>query len=408
MKYIILSTCIAFMPQLAKAQSLEACIDYAIKHSLRIKTAQLQLQRTKRNEATWFEIDKTELSLSQDPTSGGSPDNAFTLSQRLDFPTVYSHRKQLLKAETAVEAAHTQLTVSELTKEVANVYTDILQSRHEVELLKQNDSILTDFVRIANIRLKHGETNRLEVLNAEQLQYDNKLQLQAAMSRIAISTQQLQTLMNANFLVEPTDTYIPAMLQASQMAATDYTYAATPQGMLMNAEQKVADRKLKLVRQDYMPSFTLGLRHQFVMSGINPYHVDRSKFDKGNWMGFELGVAFPLFFGSQKAKTAVAKYDVQVANSRQAIAKAQTDARFQAAHAALVAAYNSHQQWQASALPHAQQIRRLSLIEYQAGEISYVEHIQHLNAALEAELNAAQATDKLNKAMINLNYITGK
>ena len=145
MKYLIVSMCMAMVPQLAPAQSLTECVNYAQAHSLRIKSAQLQMQRAHRNEGSFFEIDKTELSLSQDPTSGGSPDNAFTLSQRVDFPTVYASRRQLLKAETAVEAARTQLTASELTKEVAEVYTDILLSRHEAELLKQNDSILSDF-----------------------------------------------------------------------------------------------------------------------------------------------------------------------------------------------------------------------------------------------------------------------
>lgn len=408
MKYLIVSMCMAMVPQLAPAQSLTECVNYAQAHSLRIKSAQLQMQRAHRNEGSFFEIDKTELSLSQDPTSGGSPDNAFTLSQRVDFPTVYASRRQLLKAETAVEAARTQLTASELTKEVAEVYTDILLSRHEAELLKQNDSILSDFVRIAKVRLTNGETNRLEVLNAEQLQSENKLRLQSVISRMSISTNLLQTLMNADFAVVPIDDYIPAMLQGNEMVASDYAYNITPQGVLMDAERQLAERKLKLVRQDFMPSFSLGIRHQFVMSGLNPYDVDRSKFEKGGWMGFEFGVAFPLFFGSQKAKTAVAKYDVELVNNRLAEESSKAGAAYQAAQASLATAYNSYNQWQHVSLPHAREIRRLSLIEYQAGEISYVEHIQHLNAALEAELSAAQAADELNKAIIKLNYITGK
>ena len=408
MRYIIASVCMAVVPQLVPAQSLAECVNYAQAHSLRIKSAQLQMQRAHRNEGTYLEIDKTELSLSQDPTSGGSPDNAFTLSQRVDFPTVYVSRRQLLKAETAVESARAQLTASELTKEVAEVYTDILLSRHEAELLQQNDSILSEFVRIAKVRLAHGETNRLEVLNAEQLQSENKLRLQSALSKTAISTHLLQTLMNADFAVAPTDDYIPAMLQSDEVAASDYAYNITPQGILMDAERQLAERKLRLVRQDYMPSFSLGVRHQFVMSGLNPYDVDRSKFEKGGWMGFEFGVSFPLFFGSQKAKTAVARYDVELADSRLAIETARASAAYQTAHAELIAAYSSYNKWQSLSLPHAREIRRLSLIEYQAGEISYVEHIQHLNSALETELSAAQAADELNKAMIKINYITGK
>ena len=408
MKYLIISVCVAFLPRVVEAQSLAECIDYAQTHSLRIKAARLQQQRAKRQEACFFEIDKTELSLSQDPTSGGSPDNAFTLSQRVDFPTVYTSRKQVLKAETAVEAARTQLTANELTREVATVYTDVLARRHEAKLLKQNDSVLAAFVHIAKIRFANGETNRLEVMNAEQLLAENQLRLQMALSGEKRSTSMLQSLINADFVVEPTDDYVPSCLLTDDQILNNYAYTATPQGQLLSAEQRLAEQQLKYTRQGYMPSLSLGLRHQFVMSGLNPYDVDRSKFEKGGWMGFELGVAFPLFFGSQKAKTAVAKYDVEVASTRLAEQTIQANTDYQVARDAFSQALRNYQQWICQSVPNAQEIRRLSLVEYQAGEITYVEHIQHLSSALDTELAAADAADKLNKAIIHLNYITGK
>lgn len=408
MKYLIMSVCVALLPHVVEAQSLVECIDYAQTHSLRIKAARLQQQRAKRQEASFFEIDKTELSLSQDPTSGGSPDNAFTLSQRIDFPTVYTSRKQVLKAETAVEAARTQLTAKELTKEVATVYTDVLARRHEAELLKQNDSVLAAFVHIAKIRFANGETNRLEVMNAEQMLAENQLRLQMALSGEKQSVSMLQSLINADFDVEPNDSYVPSSLLTDDLLLNNYAYTATPQGQLLSAEQRLAEQQLRHTRQGYMPSLSLGVRHQFVMSGLNPYDVDRSKFEKGGWMGFELGVAFPLFFGAQKAKTAVAKYDVEVASTRLAEQTMLANTDYQVARDAFSQALNNYQKWMGQSVPNAQEIRRLSLVEYQAGEITYVEHIQHLSSALDTELAAAEAADQLNKAIIHLNYITGK
>ncbi|MBP5507865.1 MAG: TolC family protein, partial [Prevotella sp.] len=58
------------------AQSLAECIEMARAKNMGVKVADLQVQRARRMEGSYFEMEKTELSLSQDPTSGGSPDNA--------------------------------------------------------------------------------------------------------------------------------------------------------------------------------------------------------------------------------------------------------------------------------------------------------------------------------------------
>ncbi len=83
-----------------------------------------------------------------------------------------------------------------------------------------------------------------------------------------------------------------------------------------NLGVRVADLQVERARQGMWPSLNVGLRHQLVISGMNPYDIDRSRFDKGNWMGFEVGVAFPLFYGSQKAKKEAAKLDVDIARAR--------------------------------------------------------------------------------------------
>jgi hypothetical protein len=90
----------------------------------------------------------------------------------------------------------------------------------------------------------------------------------------------------------------------------------------LESEQVRSERELGYIRQGMMPSFNVGLRHQLVISGINPYDVDRSRFDKGNWMGFEVGSAFPLFYGSQKARKSAAKLDVDIARTRREQASA--------------------------------------------------------------------------------------
>ena len=69
-----------------EAQSLRECLSIARDNNVDVKVADLQVERATRMEKTAFDLEKAELSLSQDPTTGGSPDNALTLSQKFDLP----------------------------------------------------------------------------------------------------------------------------------------------------------------------------------------------------------------------------------------------------------------------------------------------------------------------------------
>ena len=370
------------------AQSLAKCIEIARANNMGVKVADLQVQRAKRMEGSYFELDRTELSLSQDPTSGGSPDNALTLSQKIDFPTVYGKRRKL---------------ESELTRDVSVAYSQLLFWQHVEALLCGNDSVLGEFVRTADIRYKNGETNRLELMNAQQMKAENGIRLREAQDEKTAAAIQLQQLMNTSETVVATDGYL-----CVQPVDDAWSFAATPQGQLLESEQMRSESELNYIRQGMMPSFNVGIRHQLVISGINPYNVDRSRFDKGNWMGFEVGVAFPLFYGSQKARKSAAKLDVDIARTRKEQAERKSGSELLIAKNALESARRSYDYYQSDGFPAAKEMRRLSRIEYGAGEITYVEHVQNLSAALAVEMDNAKAIDALNQAIIKLNFIKGK
>lgn len=398
---IILLFACSFSP--AAAQSLAECIRVARENNPGIRVADLQVQRASRLEGSWFAMERTELSLSQDPTSGGSPDNALTLSQRFDFPTVYSARRNQLKAETQVEESRRDLAESELTRDVSAAYCTLLLWQHSETLLATNDSVLETFVSIVDIRLRNGETNKLELMNARRMLAENRMQLREAQDAKAAATLILQRLMNSTEAVTPTDDY-----QCVQPAASEWLFSASPQSQLAENEQMLCQRNLSLAKQELLPSLTVGLRYQCVIPGINPYGIERSPFDGGNWMGFELGLSFPLFYSSQRAKRDAAKMDINIAKSRREQVERQTDAELLIAGQAVTTARRAYDYYRNEGLATAHEMRRLSCLEYEAGEISYVEHVQNLASALDIELAGAKSIDTLNQAIIQLNYIKGK
>ncbi len=382
------------------AQSLAECIRVARENNLDMRVADLQVQRASRMEDSWFAMEKTVLSLSQDPTSGGSPDNALTLSQRFDFPTLYGARRRQLKAETQMEASRRGLVESELARDVATAYCTLLLWQHVETLLAANDTVLEAFVSTADIRLHNGETNQLELMDARRMLEENRMRLREARDAKTASTLLLQQLMNTPDPVAPDDDY-----QCIQPDSGEWSFSSTPQGQLAESEQLLSRHNLGVARQEMLPSLDVGLRYQCVIPGINPYDVDRSRFDGGNWMGFEVGLSFPLFY--QRARRDAAKMDVDIAQSRRRQAERQADAELLIARGAVATARRTYEYYRNEGLATAREMRRLSRLEYEAGEIGYVEHVQHLASALDIELAGAKAIDTLNQAIIQLNFIKG-
>ena len=81
----------------------------AYEKNYKILAANKSIERAKNLQATAWDIDKTDLTLSQDPTSGGSTDNSISLTQSIEFPTLYIAKNKQLKAETQAEKSKKQL-----------------------------------------------------------------------------------------------------------------------------------------------------------------------------------------------------------------------------------------------------------------------------------------------------------
>ena len=391
------------LTSLTQAQSLSECLSQARANNAELKSAELQVQRSKQLESSAFDPGKTSFTLSQDPTSGGSPDNAITLSQTFDFPTVYARKKKLLKANTQVEESRRLIAEAQLEHDVCEAYCTLLLWQNIEALLMSNDSVINEFVNTAEIHFNNGNANRLELLNAKRMKSENQMRLREAKNEKNAASSWLQELMNTSEKIVATDSF-----QCVSLSADSYNFATTPQGKLAENERIRSEQELRLAKQGFAPELTVGVSSQLVISGINPYDVDRSRYEKGNWMGFEVGVALPLFFGATKSQKKAAKIDLDIAQTNAEAMQRKSETELSVATTAVETATESYLYYKSEGLPAAREMRQLSRTEYNLGEISYIEHIQNLNAALEIEMDNAKATDALNQAIIKLNFIKGQ
>lgn len=386
------------------ALTLQQCIDQAVENNLLVKNGQLAVGKSQELQKTAFELDKTDITFGQDLTSGGSPDNGFTFSQSFEHPAVYKARRKYYEAETAVASSQIDIVRNELVKGVSENYYAWVHARHTLGILQKQDSIYRQFLQLATIRYKSGETNYLEQMNAQRLLNENQLELQQAQKSSMTYLINLQQLMNTETDFVPADTAL-VLLLAGQVPTT--AFSATPLGRSFQARIASGERNVELVKQDFKPSFSVGFSVQTVITGLNPYNVDRSWFDKGSVMGFEVGVSVPIFRGSLRAKERAARKDIEIIQNERLMAEQQLQTSRREAYNAVARAKQTLDYYSTEGIAQARQMADLSRVEYENGEIGYVEFMQNQTAALDVQLRYANAVNEYNQAIINLNYING-
>lgn len=402
---VILLTVPSGVSAQGSVSTLDECIRLAMENNLTMKSGRISIERAKDLQGTAFNIEKTSFSLSQDPTSGGSPDNSISLSQDFDFPTVYTTRGKLLKAETNLERSNLEVTRNELVKEITAAYYQLLYAKENIKILQDQDSIYSKFLFLASTKFRAGETSRLEQMNAERLYNENKIELQKAEKDYQNIQLTLQRWMNAEVSVSPLESEQPVM--EANYPFNSFSAEQTPMGRVLQNQKEVSEKNLNMVKQGYLPSFSFALKNQFLIKGFNPYDVERERFDKGNFMGFEVGISIPLFFGEQKAKTKAAKKEVEMARVQQEEVVQAMQKQYQMYINDYLKAKNSLDYYTSQGITQADDITRISQISYEKGEIGYLEYIQNLKTAVEIHLQRANAVNDYNQTIIMLNYIQG-
>lgn len=392
--------------QTEKTVSLSGCIEMAGRNNLALRSGRIAVERAEALQGTAFDIDKTGISLSQDPTSGGSPDNALSFSQTFEFPTIYGARRKALKEETQLERSKLEVTRNELEKNVAASYYELLYAIERRRILTQQAELYRRFLYIANAKLNAGETGKLEQMNAQRLSKENDIALSNADKDVLIARYKLQQWLNTDEDIRPVEGSL-AVIDDAELTPMDFNSSATPVAQMLNQQLKVSERSLNVARQGYLPSISLALSTQLLIKGFNPYDIERERFSKGNFMGFEVGVSVPLFFGGQRAKVKAAKHDITMAEVQRQEQLQRLEKEYKAAYNGYLKAKQSLDYYRTEGKAQADELVRISQLSYEKGDIGYVEYVQNLQTAVSIREQYAAATNDYNQAVITLKYLQG-
>ncbi|GHV10014.1 hypothetical protein FACS1894162_2190 [Bacteroidia bacterium] len=368
-----------------RATSLQECIEIALRNNLQIQSAELGVRQAKALQGTAFNPEKTGISYEQDPFTPDWIDKKVSITQRFEFPSVYAAQGKMLRAETRLAEKARLVAQNEVTKNVSEAYFNLCRAVQIVQLLQQQDSIYNGFIDRATVRFNAGETNRLELMNAQSRYHENRLQLNKANVDLANSRLVLQKLLNVPDLIAPLNppsrgTFSPPE-GGLEGAVLDY----------YTQQQNVARAQIGVEKNKLLPDIFGG------------YSFNDTKLP-----GFQIGVSVPLFFGSNRAKIKAAQIrNQQIGIERQQMAQSLQNA-YSVQYNEYLRAKESLAYYETAGIAQADEIMQTAQTAYNLGEIGYMEYIQNLQTAIAIKLQYADALNQFNQAIIALNYLKGE
>ena len=403
---VLVASCVGLSVH-AETLSLEQCISQALANNLQMKNCSLAVSEAKAMQGTTFDVEQTGITLKQSPVSGGGTENGVVFSQSFDFPTVYVARHKALKALTAVAESEQSLFRNALIKEVSLGYYRWLYVRQKERILMSQDSVYADFLRLASVKYSAGETSQLEQMNAQRLLSENRMALKKVQNEEASAKMALLRLLHLTDTedITPADNTLEAI--QGEPVAMGADFSATPLGANYDARINSSEREVSLAKQGFAPKLSVAFTTQAVIQSYNPYKVDRSRFEQGNFMGFEVGVSVPLFFGSQLSRVKAAGKALERVRNERTIASEQMQTQWREAYDEYLRAKQALAYYTEQGNAQAVELRRIAQVTYENAEISYVEYIQNLISALDEQLRYCDALNDYNISIINLNYLNG-
>lgn len=385
------------------ALTLEQCIDSAVCSNAALNAAALEMERAGILKGTAFDPPFTSILLKQETTGGGGPDNGVAFTQDFEFPTVYTSRYRRLDALYRLEQSKFALELAKTGAEIASAYHSALYTGELIRLNKEIGEIYDGFLKLANIRLQEGESGRLEVMNAERVVEKNRLECLSLMEDLSAGLANLKNMIGINADVVPADS---AQYLVEYIAPEDFLFEETLRGNIAYGESRVAEKEINEAKNGFLPGITLGATVQALIKGFNPYHIERNRFEPGNFMAFEVGISVPLFFGAQNSRLKAAKAERNAVLLRNEYASSQAENEVAALKTKLKSTQARLEYLNSAGIPRADEIKRIAEVSYELGEINYLEYLANIETAYSVYKDLADTIQEYNQTAIRLKELT--
>ncbi len=385
--------------------SIEEAVDTALSNNLEIQASQLNVKSYSKLKRSTFELPKTELNYQYGQFNSNNKDNSFQIDQNIPFPTYYSARSGLFKAELKNSELKAITATNHIKSEVQLLYYQLQYLENARIKLKQLDSLYGDFAKVAGIRFNSGETNLLEKTTAEAKRNEISMLFKQVEAEYLSTYSSLKTIMNTVEEFEVSGTFEPIQLSASLDTSL---ISQNPSLLGLYQQAVIAEKNAKLETAQTLPDFKIGYFNQSIIGYQNVGNQD-VYFDAANrFTGINFGLNIPLTFFSNSAKVKSLKLQQESlqkeAENNKLILQNQLRNAFQQ-YGVNLSQYNLYRE---TATVNSEIIVNTATVGFKSGEIGYLEYANALQTATDIQLKYLQSIYQINQSIININLLISK
>lgn len=393
--------------QTPKQLSLDEAMSLAVKNNLQLQAEQFKIQSSQSLKRSVFELPKTSANVQYGQYNSVNQDLGFSVSQSIPFPTYYSARNSLYKAQLQGAQLQQQLTANEIKTQVQSLYYQLLYLNQNKKQLQILDTAYADFVKIADLRYKTGETNLLEKTTAEARQGQMEVLLLQNESDTKEAYNSLKTLLNSkeDFAVADPVAFEPLMISTTM----DTTLIANnPSLKLLYQNAVIAEKNRKMELAQVLPDFSIGYFNQS-LTGVQTINGQDIYFDRRKrFTGINAGITIPLTFFSSSARIKSLNYQKEALQKEAENGRLTLQTQLQNAFQQYAQLQSQYNYYKSSALPNSVTIVKTAKLGYSSGSITYIEYLQSLQTATEIQLGYLQAINQVNQSILTINYLINK
>ncbi|MCB0517380.1 MAG: CusA/CzcA family heavy metal efflux RND transporter [Lewinellaceae bacterium] len=401
----LLVLAVLFLPKNTMAQTpltLDAAISQAKANNPQIRagTYQIQAKQTLRQAA--YVVPKTSFDLEFGQYNSNLFDQSIGIRQ--EIPNPRNKKAGLAFADANIRSAELFLAVSEneLVFEVRSAWYELAYLLEKQRLLESQDSLLADFVRAAEVRLRTGETNSLERATAVSQSGEVRNQLAQVRADIQIAQIRLQTLLAA---AEPVGIPAETRLEKRPLQLTG-DVSGNPALAYFQQQIAISEANMAVEKARRAPDFSIGyLNQSLITSGKN---ADPSYSYADRFHVVQAGISIPIFAKAQKARTEAAQLEMQVAQASAEYQSLQLEGQYRQALQEYEKQRTALDYFEQTALPTADLLLNNAQKAFRAGDVGYLEYVQALTRANDIRLGYLETLNGYNGAVIAMEWLTGK
>ncbi|MGY0037532.1 TolC family protein [Pedobacter sp. NJ-S-72] len=243
---------------------------------MRVSTIQTDYHRQLKKSS--FDVQKTNAGFEFGKFNSLQNDNRFSISQSIDFPTVYTRQSAINKINFQISETNLLQHQLDTKTRVKSTYHGLLVLENKRKLLLQADSIYSGFLEKAEQRFSSGDVDALELATARNQRSQISNQLEVLKTDYEVLLNRFNVLLNSKHKMFPEADSVVYKIQV--FPGADQT-VNNPLLKLQEQQLQLSQQQYKLEKSKLMPSLNLGYSNTSIVGWQTMSSGSESYFDKG-------------------------------------------------------------------------------------------------------------------------------